>query len=351
MSISVKTFFLLVIAGLHFFFTAGVGDATDAERLSVQDALGRTVTVVLPVNRLVIMNSDALEVVRSLGCADRIVGVFSEIQRDPVFWGHLLERPKVGSWRDPNAEKIAALAPDVVIAYERNPGRQFDKKFEALKIPVLRLNFYKLRTLASEISTLGKVLQCETEAGKLRRWHQDVTDRIEERTTAVGRRPTVYLESYSALHACGPGSGSHEICELAGGINIAEGLAIPFSIVTPEWVLAQNPAVIVKPSTWSGGYMRKQATPLNRIRDEISARSAWRHIRAVETGRVHVVDSSVWTGPRAVIGMAFLAKWIHPALFMDLDPTALHREYMETFQRIPYQGVYVSDSRKDTAQP
>jgi iron complex transport system substrate-binding protein len=51
--------------------------------------------------------------------------------------------------------------------------------------------------------------------------------------------------------------------------------------------------------------------------------------------------SNIWTGPRAIIGISYMAKWFHPDLFKDLDPEELHREYLRRFQDIKYQGIYV----------
>ncbi|MBE9550843.1 MAG: hypothetical protein IMF13_02220 [Proteobacteria bacterium] len=70
-------------------------------------------------------------------------------------------------------------------------------------------------------------------------------------------------------------------------------------------------------------------------------RQAWDHIRAVKEGRVYVMAGDIWTGPRAIIGMSYMAKFFYPDAFKALDPEALHREYMEKFQGINYQGMYV----------
>jgi iron complex transport system substrate-binding protein len=40
-----------------------------------------------------------------------------------------------------------------------------------------------------------------------------------------------------------------------------------------------------------------------------------------------------------------MAKWFYPELFKDLDPKAVHQEYMTRFQRLEYDldehGVFV----------
>ena len=128
------------------------------ETVSVTDAFGQTVTIKLPVNRVAAMNSDVLEVMRALDAQDRVFGVYSEITREKEFWGQLSEKPKMGSWRNANLEALAGLHPDLVIAYEGNPGPELEKKLGAMGIQVIRLNFYKIGTQVREIRDLGRIL-------------------------------------------------------------------------------------------------------------------------------------------------------------------------------------------------
>lgn len=311
--------------------------------ITVKDSLGRDVEVSLPVKRVVALNSDVLEVLRTLKAQDLVVGVFSEIVREREFWGDLVQRPRVGSWREADMEAIAALRPDIVIGYGRNPGPELEKKMAVFGIPVLRLDFYKIETLEREVMALGRVLGREKEARRFCDWHRRHLEDLRKRLERAKTKPTVYVESYTDYHTVAPGSGGHEMCVLAGGKNIASGLSIPYPRVTPEWVVSQNPEVIVKAAAWGGGYTLLDPMPFNRRRDAIMSRSGWRHIAAVATGRVHVMHSAIWTGPRAIIGMAYLVRWFHPNLFSDLDPEAWHREYLEVFQGMPYRGVYVSE--------
>jgi len=311
--------------------------------VSIRDSLGRTIHVPYPVRRIVALNSDVLEIVRTLRAKEYIVGVFSEIVREPEFWGDLAQKPKVGSWRDPDLEAIAVLAPDVVVAYGRNPGPALEQKANLLGIQVLRLDFYKIDKLEEEVRTFGLLLDRRQEAEHFCELHRQHLKMIQERVTLTSRRPKVYIESYTDYHAAGPGSGGHEMCILAGGSNIAANLSIPFPRVTPEWVLTKNPEVIVKAASYGNGYSLKNPIPFNQRRDVIMRRPAWHFIPAVKAGNVHVMDSAIWTGPRAIIGVSHMVRWIHPDLFSDLDPKALHRTYLEIFQSVPYKGVFVSD--------
>ncbi len=318
--------------------------------MTVEDSLGNAVAITLPVLRIVALNSDSLEVLRTLRAGEMVAGVFSEIAGNRKFWGDLAEKPKVGSWRDPDMEAIAALNPDLVIAYGWNPGPGLEEKMALFKIPVLRLDFYRIECLEREVRVLGQLLGREKEAAHFCGWHRRQMDMIREKITRTPRRPSVYVESYTDFHAAGPGSGGNEMCLLAGGRNIAGTLSIPYPRVTSEWVISQNPEVVIKAASRGNGYAAADAQRLNLHRDALAGRSAWNHIPAVVSGNIHVMDSAVWTGPRAIVGIAYMARWIHPAFFLDLDPRALHRAYLEKFQRVPYRGVFVSDALPEAAK-
>ncbi len=331
------------------FLTLLKGSAT-GESMMVKDALGQYIRVTPPLQRIVALNSDILEVLRTLRAENLVVGVFSEIVREREFWGDLAERPKVGSWRDPDMEAIASLKPDLVIAYGWNPGPSLERNMALFGIQVLRLDFYKVNELEREVRIMGQLLKREEEAERFCNWHRRHIGRLQEKIAGTPDLPAVYIESYTDFHAAGPGSGGHEMCVLAGGRNIAAGFSIPYPRVTSEWVVVQNPEAIVKAASYGNGYALKGSKALNRRREAILRRPAWRHISAVASGNVHVMDSAVWTGPRAVVGIAHMARWFHHVLFPDLDPKALHRKYLQTFQGMDCRGAFVSDHLQEAGR-
>ena len=324
---------------LFAFFTVGDGNTTEV--INITDARGRFVEVRLPVKKLVVLTSDALEIIRALKAEDLVSGVNTGIAKDPLFWPGLKNKPTVGSWRGPNYELIVELNPDIVIGYARHPGQDMEKKLAPFGITVVRLDFYKIRSLEKEIEILGRILGKEQEARQLIDWYQEKLKLIERESMPLRNRPDVYVESYSKYHTTGPGSGGHEMCVLAGGNNIASNFSIPYPEITPEWVLAKNPHIVVKATARSNCYAMTNPAPLKSIRNKIMARPAWDNIRAVQDGKVYVMASDIWTGPRAIIGISYMAKWFYPEVFKFLDPEKLHREYLENFQGIKYQGVYV----------
>lgn len=337
--------FKICIATLLFFLLiSGEGitaETSKKESIRIQDATGRSVQVGLPVKKLVVLTSDALEVIRTLKAKDLVVGINTGIANEPRFWPELKGRPVVGGWSEANYELIAELKPDLVICYGRWPGPDLEKKLEPFGIKVVRLDFYKLPFLEKEVETLGRILGKEQEARRFIDWYRDKLNLIQEALKHVNHRPDVYVESYTQYHTTGPGSGGHEMCVLAGGHNIASDSSIPYPKITPEWVLAKNPHAIIKASTVRNCYAMIDSGSLKHVRNRIMARPAWDNIRAVQDGKVYVLGSDIWTGPRAIIGISYMAKWFHPEVFKFLDPKKFHREYLENFQNIKYHGVYV----------
>ena len=332
----------LIILNVSAPGTAWAGDVTQA--IVIEDAFGRKISVNMPVQGIVVLNSDVLEVLRSLRAQDLVKGVYSEIDKDGVFFQEFLDRPRVGSWKNANAELIADLNPSIVIAYENNPGTELEKQLSPFGIQVLRLNFYKLGTIAKEIRILSKIIGREQQGEIFAAWYGKKLDAIQKRFDYIKEKPLVYVESYSAFHTAGPGSGGHDMCVYAGGKNLADEFKVPYSEITSEWVISKQPDVIFKTIAWGNGFERKDRVFFNNVRNELAARPSWNLIPAVTKGGVHVLDSGIWTGPRAVIGVAHMAKCIYPQMFDGLDPEQIHKEYLEFFQKIPYQGVYISEN-------
>jgi iron complex transport system substrate-binding protein len=78
---------------------------------------------------------------------------------------------------------------------------------------------------------------------------------------------------------------------------------------------------------------------MQEVRNDIMNRPGWDHIDAVRDGRVYIIS----TDTRSIhpsVWHSYVARWFHPELFEDVDPEAIHREWIETFLGVEYRGVY-----------
>jgi len=234
-----------------------------------------------------------------------------------------------------------------VLTYGTHPRVDIEEVAATLApagIKVVGIDCFKLDTLFSDITTLGQLFGTEEKAGKLIMFFQDILGAVEEKVRDLNpeEKPRVYAEHHRGdYYSFGPGSAWHEMIERAGGINIFADMPMPYPEVDPEAVIERNPQVILKDTrrTPPMGYGVTDTEPIQAYIDELTARPGWEALDAVRDGRVYVTSPDLTAGPKKVIAIAYFAKLFHPQL--DLDPEAIFREYLESWQGIEYKGIFI----------
>ena len=320
---------------------------------TITTATGENVTIYKPLRRIVVLNTDIAEAIRAVGAKDRIVGITENIKEASFFFPKLSsEKEFVGKWYSPDIEKILTLEPDAVFAYGEWPdSEKLEDKLPPTVI-VVRLDFYKPETLRDEMLKLGYLLEEEENARKYIEWHDKYVDEIEDKVSGIpeDEKPNVFLdnsgkESTTTRKTYARKSGGiSTLCEFAGGKNIAAELEAAYPEVELEKILKQNPEVIVGLSN-SGGYETDDESETEEEYERIVELPGFDNITAVADKRVYLIDSSVPFAPGYPIGLAYMAKWFYPEEFKDLDPQAIHQEYVDKFCGIDFDvtkhGVFV----------
>ena len=147
-----------------------------------------------PIRKIVVLNSDALEALRILGADDRIVGVYSDIASEAPLWPDMAAKPHVGKWSEPNIEAIARLAPDVVIHYS-GVAPHLETKLQPLGIGVLRMDLFRIDTLAQEMLQLGQALGKQPEAQRFNAWQETSSRPCDSRPRRCPSRPACTLRT------------------------------------------------------------------------------------------------------------------------------------------------------------
>ena len=314
------------------------------KELTFVDATGDAVTINKPVTRIVTLPPSSLDTIRAIGAKDKVVGVSTYL--DEVYFPELSKLPSVGSsWFTPDYEAIIELEPDIVLTLgSYNPG--IENKIEPADIVVVRMEFNRVDLLPEEIKKLGYILNIVNEAEEFANWYEGGIYEIKSQTDKLSEneKPLVYM-GYMGM-AGGKDTLWDAACIMAGGINIA-GDTEGYYEVDSEWVIDQSPDVIVKAVTTSEasqGYQEDDPAQMEGAREDIINQVGWENINAVKSGRVYVSAWQLHLGTHAIILDSYMAKWIHPDLFKDLDPQAIHQEYLE-FQGLDYDlnehGVFV----------
>ena len=72
---------------------------------------------------------------------------------------------------------------------------------------------------------------------------------------------------------------------------------------------------------------------------DIMNRPGWENIDAVMNSRVYILSSDAASLHPSVFN-SYVAKWLHPELFEDMDPVAIHNEWLQKFLGEDFKGVY-----------
>ena len=317
------------------------------KEVTLIDSADRVVTVKKPVKRIVSGQRSAIVMLKVLKVpTDLIVGVSSIMQRpgyeNDILFPEFQDKPTVGNVWTPDVEAILNLNPDVVLlqASDRPTLDNALKVLESADIPVIRVygGAYG-KGIPEEVKKLGYVVGKQDKADEFVYFYNKHMDSIKEKVEKIPaenkHKPKVYFESSKSYSVVGD---KHQDVEAAGGENIFE----ERGAVDPEAVIDRNPDIIVKVALLSASGYRLDSddtTEIEKVKEEIMNRPELQNVKAVKEGRVYVISCRIvpW-GPasigacRALLQNAYLAKWFHPELFEDLDPKAIHQEYLTRFQ-------------------
>jgi len=292
------------------------------------DSTNKSVSLPHPAERIVTVNADTVETLIVLGAGDKIVGVTDNVAKNPQFMSHLPNAKNIGDSGNPNIELISSLHPDVIVVMSSAP--------EGLKTWLTGMNFtlatfncYILSDLRSSVRELGTMTGRSESAGKylllFEKYDLLISTRIGN--TSTDQQPRVYFEIGSDYTAAGKGSGGSALLRHIRATNIAEELPTPWPKVSPEWIVNNNPDVIIKTvHTYSGD---EEGFP--ELYDGIKARGGFSGIRAVQNERVYVMSSNILYGPRGIIGQLYLGKILYPDQFSDIDPDEVLYQYAKDY--------------------
>jgi iron complex transport system substrate-binding protein len=250
------------------------------------DDLGREVTLDKPAERVVSLAAAATRTLYDLGAFDKVVGV-DKYSDDPP---EAQNKTVVGST---DIESIVALEPDLVIAWWYYEQKL--QQLEELGIPVIYIHPTTIEGIYFDILLLGKAVGAEEKAEDLvsnLKTRVAYIEALVKNLTKTTSRPKVYLELYSPYKTVGRNTFTHQMIELAGGINIAGNLT-GYPKLSDEYIIEANPDVILYESD----------LPL----ENFTNRAGWDQINAVKNEKIYHLDRHIATAsPRFIEGLEFM---------------------------------------------
>ena len=302
------------------------------------------------------------------GALDRVVAVSLTPWRDwrpKQYEAYLKAFPAIAKLTDVgdtetgnfSIEKAIALKPDLVIlsAWSYDALGANVAQFDKAGVPVVVID-YNAQTLAKHIQStlvLGKVMGAEERAEKLAALYRSSIEDTLARVKAAGPvNKKVYIElAKKGPSEIGNSYGNNmwgSVIENVGGANIAKGQVENWGPLSPEYVLAQKPDVILlagsewlsSPAAVLIGFGADKALANERMGAYLK-RPGWSELPAVKQGQVHAIYHGGARTLSDFIYMRYIAKILHPEAFKDVDPDAEIRKFYDAWLPIKAQGVFV----------
>lgn len=246
--------------------------------------------------RIVSLAPHLTELLYAAGAGPRLVGA-SEWSDHPAA---AMALPRIGDALRLDFERILALAPDLVVAWESGTPASNVRRLESLGLRVISVRVETLEDIPRAIEQLGEIAGTSAEArlaaAALRRGLEELAREF------AGRRPVdvfVQIDEQPLFTV----TGRHLISDLlalCGGRNVFADLPGVAPAVDLEAVIARNPQVILVTSPRG---------------DPQAQWARWRGIEAVRTGNVLVVppDEVTRATPRALAGARILCEQLEQA--------------------------------------
>jgi len=311
--------------------------ADEEDELTILDMDNRTVTVPMPVERIVsAAGYDATRTLIQLGAKDKIVGCSYPTSWSPIWYAapELEALPDPGSaWsgKSFNVEEAVLLEPDVIFAYTASNADEIQEKS---RVPTIAVAGSACNLWVTDmLRIVGAVTGNDEKARDIVAFTKEKVDEITRITSEITDedRPVVYT--------CGCGGspvGTALVCRccvsrsyigFAGGLNVIETASCVQ--VPKEQIIEWNPDVI----------LIHLGNP-EKI-EEVLSDPVLQNVNAVKNKRVYSVRvGSGGTGllGQRLVNVYYLAKIFHPDKFEDLDVEEEGNEIMEYLYGV--DGIY-----------
>jgi len=328
----------ILLAGLliHSVPPALAGDVR-----TITDAIGRTVSVPVNVQRIACLTGACYEKVFLLGEADKVV--VRQLNFPPWLEQTNPKAKLIATITTANIEDL--LSRGVQVAFSFNQSGPLTK-LDSAGIPALvttvpppggedRDDF--IRRTKDEVRLFGNVLGARAEAiaADWCDYYDRIVTRIVAKTDRIppDQRPKIYyVRGPAALATHGRDSNMRWYGEMAGGdLSLARLTKPGISGVNIEDIIAWNPDVI---------FVGRQY-PLELVTQD----PRWSDIAAVKSGRVIPVPDGVFfwdSSSEGILLLAFMARTLHPNLFAELD---LGHEVKKYYRRFYHYALSDAESQ------
>ena len=193
-------------------------------------------------NRIVVLDPATVEMIYMLGAEDKIVGV-ANLERSKVWPEEKVAKlESVGTFIKPSLERIITLKPDLVITSALTDDN-LNNGLKSNNIEAKRIQANSIEEIFTNFMEVAKMLGKENEANKIIAEKRAKLEEIKK--MATGNKKGLFVMSASPLMVFGNDNLPNDIMKLLNIKNIAENQKGRNPIVTPEFIMKENPDIII----------------------------------------------------------------------------------------------------------
>ena len=244
-------------------------------------------------NRIVVLDPATVEMIYMLGAEDKIVGV-ANLERSKVWPEEKVAKlESVGTFIKPSLEKIITLKPDLVITSALT-GEELNNGLKSNNIEAKRVQANSIEEIFTNFLEVAKMLGKENEANKIIAEKKAKLEEIKK--IATGNKKGLFVMSASPLMVFGNDNLPNDIMKLLNIKNIAENQKGRNPIVTPEFIMKENPDIII--------------TLLPNPAQIVATNPQLKNVNAIKNNKFIVVNSSqiLRGSPRTIDQIEEIAK-------------------------------------------
>lgn len=193
-------------------------------------------------NRIVVLDPATVEMIYMLGAEDKIVGV-ANLERSKVWPEEKVAKlESVGTFIKPSLERIITLKPDLVITSALTDDN-LNNGLKSNNIEAKRIQANSIEEIFTNFLEVAKMLEKENEANKIIAEKRAKLEEIKKMATI--NKKGLFVMSASPLMVFGNDNLPNDIMKLLNIKNIAENQKGRNPIVTPEFIIKENPDIII----------------------------------------------------------------------------------------------------------
>jgi iron complex transport system substrate-binding protein len=245
--------------------------------------------------RIVSTAPSITEILYAVGAGPQVAGVTSYCR----YPADALKKPKIGSFLQPDYERILSLRPDLVLVIKNPVG--VTAKLRSFGLSAEEFDLDTVNGILSAMLRIGQITGHEAQA---RRVHDAIQGELKSVRAAAAGRPrkrAIFLVGRSpgtlqGMVGAGPGTFIEELMLLAGGENALAFAPIPYPKVSLEQVLSADPDFILD----MGDFAHASGKPGQPEAEILALWAKYPQLRAVRLKQVRVMDSEtlIRPGPR-----------------------------------------------------